>query len=194
MPLASPPPAAASYLRAINAACIHITPGPLVGATAGLPRQAIWAAWCKDLDTARKVATPDLLVRTCDDGIRVGRTVEQLAVAIEQKAKALRIALTPHADAVERALKLAMAVDGTLATLQARGDFKAFNKSYRQYRIETTMRGEKAMPYALAQARLRAVVVRALANTGRQTLTAPELHFALRAELPWYRLDAATTI
>jgi hypothetical protein len=194
MPLASPPPAAASYLRAINAACIHITPGPLIGATAGLPRQAIWAAWCKDLDTARKVATPEPLVRTCDDGVRVGRTVEQLAAAIEQKAKALRIALTPHAVAVERALRLAIAVDGTLATLQARGDFKAFNKSYRRYRIEATMRGEKPMPYRAAEARLRAVVVRALANSQQETLSAAHLHFALRIELPWYRLDAATTI
>jgi phage terminase large subunit-like protein len=143
MPLASPPPAAASYLRAINAACIHITPGPLIGATAGLPRQAIWAAWCKDLESARKVATPDLLVRTCDDGIRVGRTVEQLVAAIEQRAKQLRIVLTPHNVAVERALKLAMAVDGTLATLQARGDLKAFNRSYRRYRIEATARAKK---------------------------------------------------
>jgi hypothetical protein len=186
--LAPLPPNAASYLAAVSAACVYIGPGPTIGADVRLPRQAVWAAWCKDVRAAQKVATPDLLVRVADDGVRVGRSVEQLAAAIEQRAKQLHVTLTAHSVAVERALKLAMRVDQTLATLQQRGDMAAFNRAYRQHRLQAQARGEKFIGYPAAAATLRAVVIRCLANTDRETLNASALHFALQAELPWYRV------
>jgi hypothetical protein len=143
---------------------------------------------------ARKIATPDLLIRVGDDGIRVGRTVEQLATAIEERAKRLHVVLTPHSLAVERALKLAMKVDATLAELQRRGDMRAFNQIYRKRRLEAQARNEKFMLYSTATAKLRATVIRCLANSHsqRETLHPSVLHFALQAELPWYRFPENT--
>ena len=190
MPLEPLTPAAASYLSAIGAACVCITSGPLISAAVKPPRGALWAAWCRSF--AKKVATPDLLVRVRDDGVRVGRTVEQLASAIEQRAKQLHLVLTPHTVAVERALKLAMKVDATLATLQKRGDLALFNQRYRRARIEAAARGEKFLAYNAAQATLRAVVVRCLVNSRLEGLNAAQLHFALQSELPWYRFEPKT--
>ena len=61
---------------------------------------------------------------------------------------------------------------------------------YRRHRIEANARAKGSCPYPAAAARLRTVVVRALANSQHEALSAKQLHFALQAELPRYRLRA----
>jgi hypothetical protein len=55
-------------------------------------------------------------------------------------------------------------LDGKLAAAQRTGDLQFFNRAYRQYRLDCKQRGEGAMPYNIALAKLRKLLAGAAAG------------------------------
>jgi len=67
-------------------------------------------------------------------------------------------------EAIRRdALAVAARVDAEIARLCAAGGLKSVNKSYRQYRLDASARGERAMSYADWMDRYKADLIREVA-------------------------------
>jgi len=61
------------------------------------------------------------------------------------------------------AMAVAARVDAEIARLQRAGGLKSVNASYRQYRLETSARGERVMRYADWMNRYKAGLIREIA-------------------------------
>jgi hypothetical protein len=61
------------------------------------------------------------------------------------------------------ALAVAARVSAELEQMQRSGALKSVNQSYRSYRLETSARGERALPYAAWLDRYKAGLVREIA-------------------------------
>lgn len=86
----------------------------------------------------------------------VGAAIDALGVPTESNANVERNA----AAAVE-------AVERQLQELQTSGGLKAFNKSYREYRLSTLAAGAKPTPYSFHRWNYKLGLVRAVANASR---------------------------
>jgi hypothetical protein len=66
---------------------------------------------------------------------------------------------------MQRAQAAVDQLNGKLAAAQANGDLKFFNRAYHAYRLACQDRGERAMPYGTAVARLRKLLAGAAAGS-----------------------------
>jgi hypothetical protein len=84
-------------------------------------------------------------------------------------AAAKHCGVTPYSDeeTLAAATALVARVDAEIGQLQRTGELKSVNRSYRNYRTETTARGETALPYAKWLNEYKANLVRQLAATLR---------------------------
>jgi hypothetical protein len=152
-----------------------------------LPRNTniVWLAWTPRMHEAEQiVARDDLLWRPGADGVRVLRPQLEIIERIEARARELGIALTPHERAMERAQRNARTLDVIMRELNHSGALKAFNRSYRQYRLR--MNGH-ARPYPAAFNEFRREVIRFLTSTPKAEMTPAALHVRLRAKFAWYQ-------
>ena len=116
-------------------------------------------------------ASPPPRQRDCDaanQGTPLQRFPRPLYVVPPVKAIAAvakRCGVTLYSDEETSAAAIAMAarVDEEIQQLQRTGKLKSVNRSYRIYRIETTARGETALPYAKWLDEYKANLVRQLA-------------------------------
>jgi hypothetical protein len=83
---------------------------------------------------------------------------------VEATAAALRVKLVEHSAALQRTETLVAKLDARVRTAQAGGDLKAFNKAYRQYRLDLTATGRAPMTYTVARSRLRQALSEAAAD------------------------------
>jgi hypothetical protein len=60
---------------------------------------------------------------------------------------------------IRDAMTAAALVDAQIATMQRAGELKSVNKSYRDYRLQASARGERILPYAAWLRRYKAALV-----------------------------------
>jgi hypothetical protein len=73
--------------------------------------------------------------------------------------------LTEHDVVVERAQAAVAQLNAKLVAAQAKGDLQFFNRAYREYRLACKERGERAMVYGVALAKLRQLMAGAAAGS-----------------------------
>jgi hypothetical protein len=84
--------------------------------------------------------------------------------ALQAAAARLGVALSDHAVVMQRVQAAVGRLDGKLARAKDNGDLKFFNRAYHAYRLVCQHRGEHAMPYGTAVARLRKLLAGAAAG------------------------------
>jgi len=128
--------------------------------------QARW--WCRRADDAERVAAAA--------SARLGRRkatenapadASSVAGSIIRAARQLNVALASEEAIVEEAMALAGRIDQEIERLKQVGGLRTINKSYRDYRIETSARGECVMRYQDWMNKYRENLVRQLAETLR---------------------------
>jgi hypothetical protein len=67
--------------------------------------------------------------------------------AIAAAARDLNVGLYNDEEIVQAAMAAAARIDSEVERMQRSGELKSVNKSYQSYRIETSARGDKVMPY-----------------------------------------------
>ena len=87
--------------------------------------------------------------------------------AIAAAAKQVAVALRSHGEVCAEALAAVGRVEEEIAKLQRAGGLKSVNKSYRDYRIAASARGERIMRYADWMSKYREKLVRELAAAMR---------------------------
>jgi hypothetical protein len=140
--IAVPSASVRAYLRASNIACIAVLADGTVSCVrdVGKLQQPAAEAWWS---TAADALT---LVRHC----RKHGTVDVLGVAA-----ALRIALTPHAVAVERAQHAVSRIDAALVDAKRRGALSFLNTQYRDARRAARAEGKRFPRYGLVLERFK---------------------------------------
>jgi hypothetical protein len=124
--------------------------------------QARW--WCRrvaDAERVAKAATARLRRHAAGEGL--SNPGDSVAAAARQ----LDIVLASDEETIAAANDAASRIDQEIERMQQRGELKAVNASYRQYRIDASSRGEKVVPYRQWMRKYRANLVRALAATLR---------------------------
>lgn len=154
-----------------------------------------WIAWGSEHEALSAIArTPDLMLRTRDDGVRVPRTLSELVRAIESVAERSRIVLTPHRIVMERAAALARTVERVFVELRTSGQLAAFNAAYKRYRASAEANGEKVLPYWKASERLQRVTIQALAASPSRDVSHVKLGELIAQEFPWFNGNALDSI
>jgi hypothetical protein len=74
-------------------------------------------------------------------------------------ARALRIKIIEHSQAVQHTEKIVAKLDARLRTAKRNGDMGFINREFRQRRLQAQAEGRPFMPYKAAQARLRKALV-----------------------------------
>jgi hypothetical protein len=114
---------------------------------------AAW--WTKDTPTAHAV------VRAAG----APSSLETATAEILAAAKRIDATLSEHSVVVARAQAALDQLSVKLTTAQRAADLKFFNQAYRQYRLGCQQRGEGAMPYNVALAKLRKLLAGAAAGS-----------------------------
>ena len=129
----------------------------MVTSPAGLARtSAVAAWWTKDRRTAHDV------VRATGEQ-RPG-SVEAATTEVLAAAQRLDVALSVHDVVLARAQAAVDKLNGKLAAAQQAGALQTFNRAYKAYRLDCVARGERAMPYGTALAKLRGLLAGAAAG------------------------------
>lgn len=95
------------------------------------------------------------------------KTPDLFVEAYRQGLGARAVARLSQAQLRADALAVAARVEAEIARLQAAGGLKSVNTSYRQYRLETTARGERALRYVDWMQRYKADLIREIAENLR---------------------------
>jgi hypothetical protein len=128
--------------------------------------------WCRRASDAGRVAAAATARLQRLEARRVGdldgtQRLQLVDDAIAAAAKQLAVALRTHGDVCAEALAAIGRVDEEIAKLQRAGGLKSVNKSYREYRIAASARGERIMRYADWMSKYREKLVRDLAAAMR---------------------------
>ncbi len=86
---------------------------------------------------------------------------------IVSAARQAGVVLQSDAELRDEAMLVIERVEGEIERLQRAGDLQSVNKSYREYRIAASQRGERVAPYQQWMGRYREKLVRKLAATLR---------------------------
>jgi hypothetical protein len=92
--------------------------------------------------------------------------IETATAALHQAAAGLKVTVSDHRAAIERAGAMAARLDAFIAQLRARGALRDFQKIYRRLRLAATARGEGFMPFSAAEIRLRKTLIKLLQGGG----------------------------
>lgn len=144
MPIERMTAAARDYIRTFgDLKCVAVSPSGRVYVTDN-PAGAATAWWCKAADADQ-----------------IGKQAWPRADVVET-ARALSIAITPHAALLKRVAERTAKIEAEIANAIDNGTLKAFNKEYRLTAAQWA--GYKFMPYPVALAKLRRVVIRCVAS------------------------------
>lgn len=127
--------------------------------------------WCRQREEAERIAaaaTTRLARRARrHSGNAAGDITVFAADAIAAAAERLAVRCWSDADVADESAAIIARVDAEFARLQAAGEMKPINKSYRDERLAAAARGEKIAPYAQWISKYRQNLVRRLAATLR---------------------------
>jgi hypothetical protein len=152
-----PSRAVRDYLAGFGLGCILVRPTSEIQVASNWGRAPIAAVlWVRDQKTAWQV------VRAI--GEARPSSVEAAITEIRAAAARVDVVLSEHSVVVARAQAAIDQLGSKLSTANANGDLKFFNRAYRQYRLGCLQRGEGAMPYGTAMARLRKLLAGAAAG------------------------------
>lgn len=101
-----------------------------------------------------------------DDG--ASAAIVRAESAVLAVAKKLGIALYSEQDIADEAMKVAARVDAELQQQRASGGLKSVNQAYRDYRLQTSGRGERVQRYDAWMRQYREKLVRQIATALRQ--------------------------
>ncbi len=141
-------------------------PGEDAALAAAENLQACW--WCRRADDAARIAASAarmLRRESNDDGSAAAARAQAVVLAA---AKRLGIALYSERDIADEAMKIAARVDAELQQQHACGGLKSVNKAYRDYRLQTSGRGERVLRYDEWMRQYREKLVRQIASALRQ--------------------------
>jgi hypothetical protein len=103
--------------------------------------------WCRRAAEAECVA--DSAARTFRRSRQECSDRSALACdAVVRAAQRLGVTLCTDADLDQEAVRAIARLDAEIATQMRAGALKSVNRSYRQYRLEASRRGERVLPYA----------------------------------------------
>jgi hypothetical protein len=161
-----PSRAVRDYLAQFGVVAIYVTSTGTLGVGRDLARAAPIAAawWVRDRHTAEQI-----LVAI---GEEQPATVAQATAEVLAAANRLGAVLSEHGAVMARAQAAIDQLSAKLSTAQANGDLKFFNRAYRQYRLGCQQRGEHAMAYGVARAKLRKLLAGAAAGAPVSDLVA----------------------
>lgn len=125
---------------------VAIAPGGEDLPTAAGMVQARW--WCRRAADAERVAAAATLRWRRRESLAGPDATLLPNKEIAAAAKHLRVTLYSDDEISLEAAAIIAHVDEQLETLQRSGELKFVNRSYRVYRIESSARGEKVLPYA----------------------------------------------
>ena len=150
--------AVCDYLAQFGVVAIYITSTGILGVGRDLSRAAPIAAawWVRDRRTAEQIIMAI--------GEEQPATIAQATAEVRVAADRLGVVLSEHSVVMARAKAAIDQLGAKLSTAQANGDLKFFNRAYRQYRLACQQRGEGAMPYGTARAKLRKLLAGAAAG------------------------------
>lgn len=182
----------AAYVRGMGLAAIAVIGAPddarIIALAPGDDGASSTAAnvhvrwWCKHAADAARVAaaaarTPrrksdpadaaPSAVNAAPNGGGDGAAFERAAAAVASAAKRLHIMLRSETDIAAEAMNVAARVDVQIQSLQQSGGLKSVNRTYRNYRLETSARGERALRYDQWMRNYRNTLVREVAATLR---------------------------
>jgi len=149
----------AAYREGLGLAAVVVTDGPegiciAVGEPRGdpsaVPGHARW--WCRRRTDAERVATGGtaLLQRrhTKDGATAAATAILDAMEAVAAAAKRLGVALCCDDDVALEAGRIIARIDREIEVLRRAGGLNSINRAYKSYRIETSGRGDKVLPYA----------------------------------------------
>jgi len=122
------------------------------------------AWWVAEAVAARKLIDQLSAHFPTDTSGRFDATDEAVAQRVVREAAAMGVILTAHAEALQRVRAAVTHVDKMIEDASLAGKLQWFNAAYRQWRTTASHNMALAMPYALARTRLRAAVVRRMAE------------------------------
>lgn len=122
------------------------------------------AWWLADQKTARQILDAVNAVYPLDPRGLFAVEADIIAAKLEHAATLLGAKLTAHADALHRVRQALARVDAVIASANASGELRWFNRTYRKWRTTSSPELAAALPYALARTRLRAAMVRRIAR------------------------------
>lgn len=142
-----------------------IAPGNDSVASAAESPQARW--WCRSSEDAVRIAAAAARRIRGESNSADAPAAARAVSAVLAAANKCNVALYSDADISEEALKIAARVDAELRGQLASGDLKSVNRAYRNYRLETTGRGERVLRYDEWMRRYREDLVRQIAEALR---------------------------
>ncbi len=83
--------------------------------------------------------------------------------AVIRTARQLAVSMQSDADLEQEAMRALARLDEEIERQQQAGALKSVNQSYRQYRLETSARGERVLPYAKWMERYKVKLIREIA-------------------------------
>jgi len=188
------------YLRAFGITALFVAASPagsptLIGYTRDLGRsiesirgrwhwstQLTHAWWLARDGDARKIIDQVNAAFPLDEHGRFDVDAEAIATRMRREALALNIKLTEHSSALQRVQAALAQVDSVIASANAAGDLRWFNKTYKAWRVGQPPNVAAALPYGLARHRLRAAIVRRIAR-GDAPLSLEPLSLDLASEV-----------
>jgi hypothetical protein len=141
----------AAYCEGLGLAAIAVICGP-----AGVRIAAIESAgedglntadtvhtrfWCRCAEAEHAAGSAARLFR------RESSDVAHAAIVVARVAKKLGVALLSDEQIVSEAQGVAARIEAEMTKQQANGGLKSVNRAYRDYRIETSARGERVLRY-----------------------------------------------
>jgi hypothetical protein len=130
----------------------------------------VW--WCRRADHAQRIAAAVMAKprgrNACERRLRPSIARADIVTRLAAAAKRLGIALYSDGEIAAAAASVAARVDHEIGALQRTGQFKTVNRSYRDYRMRASARGEAVRPYGEWLTTYKAKLIREIAATARQ--------------------------
>jgi hypothetical protein len=151
----SPDRAAIAYLIASNATAIQIIENE-TGCTfrvgTKIDARAASVHWLRETE-ARAV------LKAARRGAGESPDIATATSALIEAAARLRVTLSDHRVAIERAAAMSAQLDAYVASLRARGGMREFTKMYKRRRIAAVARGEGFMSFGNAELRFKRALI-----------------------------------
>lgn len=96
------------------------------------------------------------------------RTAPDAAASIEREARTCGIVFRTQTDIEDEAMRAVRTVEERFSAMQAGGQLRALNKSYRLHRLALVERGQPAPPYSAFVRSFKADMVAAVARESRR--------------------------
>jgi hypothetical protein len=117
--------------------------------------------WCRRASHAESIVAAARSSRRKENSAQ--NDLSLVCDSIVRAARRLGISLLSDEDLKVETAQLVLRLDAEIATQMQAGTLKSVNKAYRHYRLETSARGERVVPYVQWMDRYKAKLLREIA-------------------------------